>query len=257
MVTTAVVGSIVGQEAITEVSKGIFQSVTGIFYHTNPIVKELLEELDTYDEVELVKTLIMEINKQTLNDSKLDIDIEEFMISQNYNIIDGNDAMETVEQINKEANKLDETKEVFPSVYCEEQPFISETLTKCLYQLKDIVEKIYKEINELNKGIEFHKTLWFQSFRAPKYLLNLEKIKKYQKIMNAKFEHLVKLMNIYLRLDYKLFQQETEGIKTIKTKPYFSQNLTTSVYADNELKKINNYMKESVSKIPTLSKIDE
>jgi hypothetical protein len=221
MVTSAVIGSIVGQEAITEVSKSIFQSVAGIFYHNNPIVKELLEELDTYDEIDLIKTLVEEINNQTINDANIYIDVDKFIIKESYNIIDGNDAMINDEddeedkpvqnKINTEAQELNNIKhEIFPSVCGREQPFISHTLTKCLYQLRDIVEKIYHEINELNKGIEYHKTLYFQSFRKPAYENNLKKIKLYQKTMNSKFEHLVKLMNIYLRLDYKLFQPDSD-----------------------------------------------
>ena len=75
-----------------------------------------------------------------------------------------------------------------------------------------MVIQIYKEINGLNKGVEYHKSMWFQSFRKPAYNKNLMKIKKYKKNMEDKFDHLIKLMNIYLRLDYKLFNKiESQG----------------------------------------------
>jgi hypothetical protein len=214
MVTTALIGSLVGQEAVSEVSKSIFKTIAGIFYHSNPIVKELLNEIDIYDEIDLVKTLIQEINKHTINDNELDIDYEAIMLKNSYHILNKESIESDVEdtilenKINKTAEYLSNNKlELFPNTLGSPQPFVSQTLTKCLYQLKDILEKIFKEINELNKGVEYHKTLWFQGVRAPQYLKNLNKIKKYQKTMHNKFEYLIKIMNIYLRLDYKLFSQ--------------------------------------------------
>jgi hypothetical protein len=214
MVTTAVIGSLVGQEAMSEVSKSIFKTIAGIFYHTNPIVKELLDDIDIYEEIDLVKTFIQEINKHTVNNTELNINYESIMLKNSYHILN----KETIEldiedtiletKINKTAEYLSENKlDLFPNTLGAPQPFISQTLTKCLYQLKDILEKIFKEINELNKGVEYHNTLWFQRIRTPKYLKNLNKIKKYQITMHNKFEYLIKLMNIYLRLDYKLFSQ--------------------------------------------------
>lgn len=217
MMTTALIGSLVGQEAITEVSKGIFRSITGIFYYTNPVVRELLEELDIYEEIDLVRTMVEEINKQTLKNPELTIDLEQYLVRESYHIIDNNDAYvndKLIKDINHVAELVAEKDMIlFPNVLGNQQPFISETLTKCLYQLKDILEKIYKEINELNKGVEYHNQLWFKSFRQPKYMKHLNKIKKYQDTMQSKFEYLIKLMNIYLRLDYKLFQNQTKQSK--------------------------------------------
>jgi hypothetical protein len=214
MVTTALIGSLVGQEAISEVSKSIFKTIACIFYHSNPIVKELLDDIDIYEEIDLVKTLIQEINKHTINDNDLDINYESIMLKNSYHILN-KDLIESIDKdtmlettINKTAEYLSKNNlDLFPNTLGSPQPFVSQTLTKCLYQLRDILEKIFKEINELNKGVEYHKTLWFQSIRTPKYLKNMNKIKKYQKTMHNKFEYLIKLMNIYLRLDYKLFSQ--------------------------------------------------
>lgn len=248
IITTAVIG-IVGQEAISEVSKSIFQSVAGIFYHSNPKVKELLQELDTYNELELIKTLIMEINSQTLNDNNLNIDIESLLICDKYNIIDNidtatNDTItHNIETNDTETNNLDTPKHILPSICAAGQPFISETLAKCLYQLKDIVENIYREINELNEGVEYHKTLWFQSFRTPRYEAHLKNIGALQKIMNLKFKRLISLMNMHLRMDYKLFIQETRELKTSKPKPYFNTSLSSSVYAG-----IGEYEKKQLTK---------
>ena len=205
MMTTAVVSSIVGQQAITEASKSIFESIKGIFYHTNPIVRELLEDIDIYNEIELVRTLIREINANTINNPKLEIDYNEILLNDSYHVIED---YEIEDKVNKTAEKIAENHmSLYTDVAGSKQPFISTTLTKCLFQLRDILEKIYIEINELNKGVEYHKTLWFQSFRKPAYNKNLFKIKKYKKNMEDKFDHLIKLMNIYLRLDYKLFSQ--------------------------------------------------
>lgn len=205
MMTTAVVSSIVGQQAITEASKSIFESIKGIFYHTNPIVRELLEDIDIYNEIELVRTLIREINAHTIKNPKLEIDYNEVLLNDSYHVVEEH---EVEDKVNKTAEKIVETHiSLYTDVAGTEQPFISTTLTTCLFQLRDILEKIYIEINELNKGVEYHKTLWFQSFRKPAYNKNLFKIKKYKKNMEDKFDHLIKLMNIYLRLDYKLFSQ--------------------------------------------------
>lgn len=220
--TTALIGSLVGQEAITEVSKGIFRSISGIFYHTNPVVKELLDELDIYEEIDLVRTLVEEINNNTLKNPDFNVDIEQYLVRESYHIIDNNDAyvndklknnIKTIEIL------TDKNMILYPNILGEDQPFISVTLTKCLYQLKDILEKIYREINKLNKGVEYHNQLWFRSFRNPSYTANLTKIKKYQKTMEYKFEHLIKLMNIYLRLDYKLFHESIKTPNQILNKP--------------------------------------
>lgn len=220
MMTTALISSLVGQEAISEVSKSIFHSITGIFYHSNPIVRELLEEIDIYEEIDLVRTLIEEINNHTINNPDLEIDLEKFLVRESYHIIDNNDAYkedsetDIKDKINKTAEFLSEKNMIlYPNTVGVDQPFISETLTKCLYQLKDILEKIFREINDLNKGVEYHNGLWFQSFRKPTYMKHLVKIKKYQKTMESKFEYLIKLMNIYLRMDYKLFSN-SESLKS-------------------------------------------
>lgn len=207
MMTTALIGSLVGQEAITEVSKSIFRSITGIFYHTNPVVRELLEENDVCDEVDLIRTMIEEINRRTIKNPELNIDLEKFLIRESYHIIDNNDAYVDDNENNKNNKNNNEKHEqssmiLYPNPMGDEQPFMSDTLIKCLHQLKDILEKIYREINELNREVEKHNQLWFKSFRKPNYMKHLHKIKKYQNIMKCKFEYLIKLTNIYLRPDY-------------------------------------------------------
>jgi hypothetical protein len=199
MMTTALISSIVGQEAISEVSKSIFKSIKGIFYHTNPLVRELLEDIDIYNEIELVKTLIQEININTINNSNLNLDFSEILINDTYHVID-TDEIESTENTSNILGYNDTLCN--DNVFDTYKPFISLTLTKCLYQLRDILEKIYIEINQLNKGVEYHKSLWFQTFRQPAYIKNLTKIKKYKKNMENKFEHLIKFMNIYVKSDH-------------------------------------------------------
>lgn len=189
MFTSAVVATLVGQEAITEVSKSVFQSIAGIFYHTNPIVNEILENLNIYNDLDLIKTLINEINKQTINDKSL--------IIKEYEIKDEDSLTIIYEKEQKLLEKSDKRSE----------PFISETLQKCLLQLKEQVEKINHEIGELDKQVQYHNTLWFKSFRTPKYMANINRITHLKKILKSRYTDLVQLMNIYLRMDYKLFQK--------------------------------------------------
>ena len=44
-------------------------------------------------------------------------------------------------------------------------------------QINDIIHQLHDNLIELKKMIEYHKTLWFHSFRMPEYLDILEKIK--------------------------------------------------------------------------------
>lgn len=198
MMTTAVVSSLVGQEAVSEASKGIFHTIKGIYYHKNPIVKDLLEDIDIYNEIELIKTLIQEINVHTINSDDLSVNYNDVIIDDTYHIINDDDI---------DNNVLDDVIE--PDLYIyDNQPFMSTTLTTCLFQLRYVLTKIYKEINHLNINVERHNKLWFRRFRRASYSKNLRNIKKYKYSLKEKFDNLIKLMNIYSRLDYTLLNKQ-------------------------------------------------
>jgi hypothetical protein len=209
MVVSAVVGALVGQEFISKTSEGIFNSIKGIFYHTNPIVTDILEDMDIYEELDLIKTFIQEINKQTVNDNSLDVNMDKIIIQDDYDMVINNNQNDV--ELSTHTPETEVTAEVTTEVTTDDNnnehtgTFTSHTLTKCLIQLRDIVEKIYHEINEINRGVEYHKTIWFNKFRTPKYITNITHLKRYKRTMDSRFEHLLKIMNIYLRMDYKLF----------------------------------------------------
>lgn len=197
MVASFVVASLVGQEAVTEVSKSLFQSITGIFYHNNPLVRELLTNLDIYDELSLIKTLINEINGNIVHDRSLAIPdkTREDEVTGFDVVVDPlEEYLPKPEMETGSATAMDTTDDEMVKPENRRQ---SETLKLCLVQLKDIVEKIYHEINQLNVNVAYHRTLWFNSFRTPRYNMNIENIKKMQLIMKSRFRHLIEILTIY------------------------------------------------------------
>ena len=73
---------------------------------------------------------------------------------------------------------------------------ISDVLHKALNYLHEITEKINKEIVEIKKDIELHKTLWFHNFRTPIYKTKIENLIKHTKILDTRLDLIIKLINI-------------------------------------------------------------
>jgi hypothetical protein len=169
----------------------MYNKLLSIFSNTNPVVIEVLNDLDIYNSLVLIKTVILEINQYTIKDDTL----HEAKNADNYVIIDSD--LENINNINKFIENID------PNM-----PFISKSLTVCLMQLNNIINIIYDEVKKINEGYNYHQTIWFKRFRTPKYMTNIENMKRFKKIMDNRYDSLLKLMNIYLRLDYKLFSEK-------------------------------------------------
>lgn len=189
------IGALVGQEFVSDLANTLYNKLLSIFSNTNPVVIEVLNELDIYNSLVLIKTVILEINKYTIKDDKISQDelcnkIENKI--DNYVIVDSD--LGNIDGINAFIENID------PNM-----PFISKSLTVCLMQLNNVINSVYEEVNKINDGYNYHQTIWFKRFRTPKYLTNIENLKRLKNIMDNRYDNLLKLMNIYLRLDYKLF----------------------------------------------------
>ena len=190
------IGALVGQEFVSDIANTMYNKLLSIFSNTNPVVIEVLNDLDIYNSLVLIKTVILEINQYTIKDEKLP-NAESYLEknADNYVIIDSE--LGNINSINKFIENID------PNM-----PFISKSLTVCLMQLNNIINPIYDEVNKINEGYNYHQTIWFKRFRTPKYITNIENLKRLKKIMDNRYDSLLKLMNIYLRLDYKLFSEK-------------------------------------------------
>ena len=73
---------------------------------------------------------------------------------------------------------------------------MSDMVHKALNYLHEITEKINKEITEIKKDIETHKTLWFHNLRTPGYKSKIDNLIKHTKILDTRLDLLIKLINI-------------------------------------------------------------
>ncbi len=80
---------------------------------------------------------------------------------------------------------------------------IPKSLELSIQQLNDIVEKIHTNLNNIKNGIEYHKTLWFSSFRALGYLEDIEKLKKNNSILDTRLDHLIKIIMLFQKSEKK------------------------------------------------------
>jgi hypothetical protein len=74
---------------------------------------------------------------------------------------------------------------------------IPKSLELSIQQLNDIVERIHKNLNNIKNRIEYHKTLWFSSFRYVGYLEEVEKLKKNNSILDTRLDHLIKIIMLF------------------------------------------------------------
>ena len=71
----------------------------------------------------------------------------------------------------------------------------NDTIKKALKYLHEILEKINLEIENIKKEIETHKQKYFYYLRSPNYKDTLEKLKLHIKILDDRFNLLIKLIN--------------------------------------------------------------
>jgi hypothetical protein len=71
------------------------------------------------------------------------------------------------------------------------------SLELALCQIKNIISDIHFDLNAIKSGIEYHKTLWFNYFRTPSYYKIIEKIKDDKKLLDSRFDNLVKVISLF------------------------------------------------------------
>ena len=127
-------------------------------------------------------------------------------------IIEKEVIVETIETINKQVKHLlnidcDTTKNKMEELDLEVkiqiiQSFINnlneiknETIQLCLKNIKLIIDKLSKELNEIKSIREDHKNKWFSNYRIPDYEKNFLNLQKYTNIFNQRIDLLFKIKN--------------------------------------------------------------
>ena len=73
---------------------------------------------------------------------------------------------------------------------------IKESIKYSIISLHDVLEKINNEINKIKEDIEYHQTKYFNSWRSLDCSDKLEIIQKNNKLLDNRFEMLVKLLSV-------------------------------------------------------------
>ena len=72
----------------------------------------------------------------------------------------------------------------------------NETINKTFKYLEDILKTIELEIENINNAILFYEKLWFRQIRKCNYTINISNLVKHIKILDSRFELLIKLIKI-------------------------------------------------------------
>jgi hypothetical protein len=129
----------------SDTSKQMFVKIWDIVNEKHDDIKELIKSIDLQSKVELVESVIRDLN--------------------------------------------DDMK--FEGVYP------NHSLELALSQLMNIIETIHTDLNSIKNGIEYHKTLWFNYLRTPLYNNLIEKVKEDKKILDSRFDNLVKIITLF------------------------------------------------------------
>jgi hypothetical protein len=73
----------------------------------------------------------------------------------------------------------------------------TKSLELALLQMKEIIDKIHMNMVEIKVGIDYHKSLWFNTFRTPGYLEHIEILKKNNDILDARLDNLIKIIMLF------------------------------------------------------------
>jgi hypothetical protein len=128
-----------------ETSKKLLNKVFDIVNEKDQDVIEITNSLDINSKVELVETIIRDIN-------------EEIKIHH----LEPNKSLETV-----------------------------------LLQTSIILDTIHNNIIDLKKGIEYHKSLWFNSFRSTDYSIIINKLKENKIVLDTRMNDLIKIIQLF------------------------------------------------------------
>jgi hypothetical protein len=84
----------------------------------------------------------------------------------------------------------------YPVIGDEKECDLSDPVKIALNNLHVINEKIHKILKDIDTEIKYHKTKYWNEWRTPDYHLNLIELRRNSKIMEKRFELLIKLMSI-------------------------------------------------------------
>ena len=103
------------------------------------------------------------------------------------NSIDLNSKVELGETIIKDINEEIKIHHLEPN----------RSLEIVLVHTTDILDKIHTNITELKKAIEYHKSLWFNSFRSTNYSRIIDKLKENKIILDTRMNDLIKIIQLF------------------------------------------------------------
>jgi hypothetical protein len=143
--------SLYAGQMFQETTKNIFVKIFDIVNEKHDYIKEIIESLDLISKVEIIESIIRDIN--------------EYM-------------------------KLNNIKP-------------NHTLDLAIVQLSNIITTIHSDLNNVKNGVEYHKTLWFNSFRTPDYLKLIEKIKLDKKTLDSRLDNMIKIVTLFRELNHR------------------------------------------------------
>mgnify|MGYP005645602901 CR=1 FL=1 len=130
---------------------------------------------------EVVAQTISGSAKNILSGVSSIIDDEDFVFTQ---ILNKCDLISKVEIINSYVQELHEDASDF-----------NESTKIALKHIEDILKKIENEIDEIKKQIKTHQELWFHRFRTPSYKNLLDNLLIHIKVLDDRFNLLIKIKN--------------------------------------------------------------
>jgi hypothetical protein len=124
------------------------------------------------------------IGKEVISDTVKGINSSIISI-ESFNINKVNDVLEELDIIKK--------IEIVNSLFDNHNLETDKTKVIALNNLHEISEKIMKELEEINKDIEYTKTIYFSYFRSSPYFEKLNKLKKHCYILDQRMDLVLRL----------------------------------------------------------------
>ncbi len=100
--------------------------------------------------------------------------------------------------LNKVIEELDLLKkiEIVNSLYDNSSDLKNKTIILALNNVHDISVKIENELKDIEKDIEYFKTLYFQYIRGLPYMEKINNLKKHSKILDDRLNLLIQLLSL-------------------------------------------------------------
>ncbi len=130
-------------------------------------------------------------------------DVKELITS-----IDLNSKVELVESVVRDIHDDMKEHHIYPN----------HSLNLSLNKLMEIIKTIHDDLNEIKKGIAYHKTIWFNYFRTPSYYTIMEKVKEDKKLLDSRFDDLVKIITLFKQTNFDNLSDKNLSDKNIYEK---------------------------------------